>query len=274
MEECVDTLVLIPNDKLLDAIDRKTPLPEAFRIADDVLRQGVQGISDLITVPGMINLDFADVKAIMEESGQALMGIGRASGDDRAEAAARQAIESPLLDVAIDGARGVLFNVIGDKDMAMHEINTAASVITEAADQDVNVIFGATINSDLDGEIIVTVVATGFGVDYSRTRRDTQLGVDQLGEVDAEDFVEDEYQRPAAPAPKNHVVPGVDQVKKNQLTILILTTWLANVDSGLSRKKKQSVVDDYDADWDEADETDELDKPTFLRKRKHKKERK
>ena len=274
LEECVDTLVLIPNDKLLEAIDRKTPLPEAFRIADDVLRQGVQGISDLITVPGMINLDFADVKAIMEESGQALMGIGRASGDDRAEVAARQAIESPLLDVAIDGARGVLFNVIGDKDMAMHEINMAASVITEAADQDVNVIFGATINSDLDGEIIVTVVATGFGVDYSRTRREAQLGVDQLGEVDTEDFMENEYERTVTPAPKKPRLSRRRSSKKEPVDDIDFDDMARNVDSGLSRKKKQSVIDDYDADWDEADETDELDKPTFLRKRKQKKERK
>src|SRR4029079_17726926 len=162
----VDTLITIPNDKLLQTIDRQTPLLEAFKVADDVLRQGVQGISDLITVHGLINLDFADVKAVMTNAGSALMGIGRASGENRAVQAAQQAIESPLLEVSIDGARGILFNVIGGNDLAMHEINTAAETITAAADSDANIIFGATINPDLEGEVIITVVATGFDASY------------------------------------------------------------------------------------------------------------
>ena len=162
----VDTLITIPNDKLLQTIDRKTPLLEAFKVADDVLRQGVQGIADLITVHGVVNLDFADVKTIMSNAGMALMGIGRANGENRAAEAARQAIESPLLEVSIDGARGILFNVIGGMDMSMHEINEAAEVITGAAEPNANVIFGATINPDIEGEIIVTVVATGFDSNY------------------------------------------------------------------------------------------------------------
>lgn len=162
----VDTLIIIPNDRLLQTIDRTTPLLEAFKVADDVLRQGVQGISDLITVHGLINLDFADVKAVMKNAGSALMGIGRASGENRAMEAAKQAIESPLLEVSIDGARGVLFNVIGGDDMSMHEINIAAETITSAADKDANIIFGATINPELQGEMIVTVVATGFDESY------------------------------------------------------------------------------------------------------------
>jgi cell division protein FtsZ len=166
LRSSVDTLIIIPNDRLLQTIDRQTPLMEAFKVADDVLRQGVQGISDLITVHGLINLDFADVKAVMSNAGTALMGIGRSSGEDRAVAAAQQAIESPLLEVSIDGARGILFNVIGGNDLAMHEINTAAETITSAADPDANIIFGATINPDLDGEMIVTVVATGFDASY------------------------------------------------------------------------------------------------------------
>lgn len=166
----VDTLIVIPNDRLLQTIDRQTPLLEAFKVADDVLRQGVQGISDLITVHGLINLDFADVKAVMSSAGSALMGIGRASGDDRAVKAAQQAVESPLLEVSIDGARGVLFNVIGGMDMSMHEINAAAETITAAADPDANIIFGATINPDLEGEIIITVVATGFDASYFSER--------------------------------------------------------------------------------------------------------
>lgn len=166
LRDAVDTLIIIPNDRLLQTIDRKTPLLEAFKVADDVLRQGVQGISDLITVHGLINLDFADVKAVMKNAGSALMGIGRASGENRAMEAAKQAIESPLLEVSIDGARGVLFNVIGGDDMSMHEINIAAETITAAADQNANIIFGATINPELEGEMIVTVVATGFDESY------------------------------------------------------------------------------------------------------------
>lgn len=166
----VDTLIVIPNDRLLQTIDRQTPLLEAFKVADDVLRQGVQGISDLITVHGLINLDFADVKAVMSNAGSALMGIGRASGENRAIEAAQQAVESPLLEVSIDGARGILFNVIGGMDMSMHEINAAAETITAAADSDANIIFGATINPDLEGEIIITVVATGFDASYFAER--------------------------------------------------------------------------------------------------------
>ncbi len=166
----VDTLIIIPNDRLLQTIDRQTPLLEAFKVADDVLRQGVQGISDLITVHGLVNLDFADVRTVMSNAGSALMGIGRASGENRAIQAAQQAIESPLLEVSIDGARGVLFNIIGGNDIAMHEINTAAETITAAADPDANIIFGATINPELEGEIIITVVATGFDETYFAKR--------------------------------------------------------------------------------------------------------
>jgi cell division protein FtsZ len=170
LRHSVDTLIVIPNDRLLQTIDRQTPLLEAFKVADDVLRQGVQGISDLITVHGLINLDFADVKAVMSQAGSALMGIGRASGDNRAVEAAQQAVESPLLEVSIDGARGILFNVIGGNDITMHEINTAAETITAAADPDANIIFGATINPELEGEIIITVVATGFDASYFGSR--------------------------------------------------------------------------------------------------------
>jgi cell division protein FtsZ len=166
----VDTLIIIPNDRLLQTIERDTPLMEAFKVADDVLRQGVQGISDLITVHGLINLDFADVKTVMTKAGSALMGIGRANGENRAIEAAKQAIESPLLEISIDGARGILFNVIGGNDLSMHEINAAAETITSAADPDANIIFGATINPELEGEVIITVVATGFDASYYAKR--------------------------------------------------------------------------------------------------------
>lgn len=170
LREAVDTLIIIPNDRLLETIDRDTPLMEAFKVADDVLRQGVQGISDLITVHGLINLDFADVKTVMSKAGSALMGIGRSNGENRAITAAQQAIESPLLEVSIDGARGVLFNVIGGNDLAMHEINAAAETITAAADPEANIIFGATIQPELEGEVIITVVATGFDASYYAKR--------------------------------------------------------------------------------------------------------
>ena len=167
----VDALITIPNDRLLQTIDPKTPLLETFKIADDVLRQGVQGISELITEHALINLDFADVKAIMKNAGSALMGIGRASGENRAKIAARQAIESPLIEVKIDGARGVLFSVAGGYDMSMSEIQEAAEEITGAVSPDANIIFGASIRPELNEEMVITVVATGFDSDYYRQKR-------------------------------------------------------------------------------------------------------
>lgn len=164
----VDALITIPNDRLLQTIDPRTPLLETFKIADDVLRQGVQGISELITEESLINLDFADVKAIMKNAGSALMGIGRASGENRAILAAQQAIESPLIEVKIEGAKGVLFSVSGGYDMSMAEIQTAAEVITGAVSPDANIIFGASIRPELEDEIVITVVATGFDSSYYR----------------------------------------------------------------------------------------------------------
>ncbi|AGC69138.1 cell division protein FtsZ [Thermoclostridium stercorarium subsp. stercorarium DSM 8532] len=158
----VDTLVTIPNDRLLHIADKKTSILEAFRMADDVLRQGVQGISDLIAVPGLINLDFADVKTIMLEQGLAHMGIGRASGENKAEEAAKQAISSPLLETSIEGARGVLLNITGGPDLGLQEVNTAAELIQNSADPEATIIFGAVIDENLKDEIIITVIATGF----------------------------------------------------------------------------------------------------------------
>ncbi|MEK7545308.1 MAG: cell division protein FtsZ [Patescibacteria group bacterium] len=160
----VDTIIVIPNDKLLGLIDKKTPLNEAFMVVDDVLRQGVQGIADLITVHGMINVDFADVKAIMENSGSALMGIGYGTGENRAAEAAKAAIDSPLLEMSVQGAKGILFNITGGNDLSMFEVDEAARIITEAADPEANIIFGAVINDSYTGEMKVTVVATGFDI--------------------------------------------------------------------------------------------------------------
>lgn len=162
LKEKVDTLIVIPNDRLLQIVDKRASLHDAFRTADDVLRQGIQGISELITVPGLINLDFADVRAIMSEGGAALMAVGEGEGEDRARLAAEAAISSSLLDVTIDGARGILFNVTGGPDMSLFEVNQAAAIIKETAHPDVNLIFGAVINPDLEGRMRITVIATGF----------------------------------------------------------------------------------------------------------------
>ena len=158
----VDTLIVIPNDKLLSVISESTPVQEAFRTADDVLRQGVQGISDIIIIPGLVNVDFADVRAVMADAGSALMGIGIGSGKSRAREAAMAAISSPLLEASIDGARGVVFNITGGSDLTLHEVNAAAEIIYEVVDPNANIIFGAVIDDRLQGEIRITVIATGF----------------------------------------------------------------------------------------------------------------
>jgi cell division protein FtsZ len=162
LKEKVDTLIVIPNDRLLEIVDKKTPMIEAFREADNVLRQGVQGISDLIMVPGLINLDFADVKTIMSERGSALMGIGIATGENRAAEAAKKAIMSPLLETSIEGARGVIMNITGGSNLSLYEVNEAAEIVIAASDPEVNVIFGAIIDENMKEEIKVTVIATGF----------------------------------------------------------------------------------------------------------------
>ncbi|MDF2788465.1 cell division protein FtsZ [Neobacillus sp. 3P2-tot-E-2] len=162
MKEAVDTLIVIPNDRLLEIVDKSTPMLEAFREADNVLRQGVQGISDLIAVPGLINLDFADVKTIMSNKGSALMGIGMATGENRATEAAKKAISSPLLETSIDGAQGVLMNITGGSNLSLYEVQEAADIVATASDQEVNMIFGSVINENHKDEIIVTVIATGF----------------------------------------------------------------------------------------------------------------
>jgi cell division protein FtsZ len=162
LKEQVDTLIVIPNDRLLQIVDKRSSLTDAFSVADDVLRQGIQGISELITIPGLINLDFADVRTIMSEGGAALMAVGTANGEDRARMAAEQAITSDLLDITIDGARGILFNVTGGSDLSLFEVNQAAAIIKETAHPDVNLIFGAVIDPTMGEDIRITVIATGF----------------------------------------------------------------------------------------------------------------
>lgn len=271
----VDTLIIIPNDRLLQTIDRQTPLMEAFKVADDVLRQGVQGISDLITVHGLINLDFADVKAVMSNAGSALMGIGRSSGENRAVQAAQQAVESPLLEVSIDGARGILFNIIGGNDMSMHEINMAAETITAASDPDANIIFGATIDPDLEGEIVVTVVATGFDAAYFSNR--TQEDEISLKTTNTEDKKEDVKSTKIGDDAMTDIDMDLDS--KESSSDFSSDTPMPNIWS-LDNKDKDASKKEEDGDKkDQADRTssifstdedDELEKPSFLRRLKNK----
>jgi cell division protein FtsZ len=202
LRDKVDALITIPNDRLLQVIDKKTSLMDAFTVVDDVLRQGVQGISDLITESGLINVDFADVKTIMSNAGSALMGIGRGSGETRAMEAAKQAINSPLLELSINGARGVLFNVTGGPDLGMYEIDEAAKVITNAVDAEANIIFGAVMDPNLSGEVRITVIATGFEGMHSpipgrvmETRRVT-LDPEPVTSAPDDDDVNDEWEIP------------------------------------------------------------------------------
>ncbi|MCX6728024.1 MAG: cell division protein FtsZ [Candidatus Saccharibacteria bacterium] len=260
----VDTLIIIPNDRLLQTIDRQTPLLEAFKVADDVLRQGVQGISDLITVHGLINLDFADVKTVMSNAGTALMGIGRASGDNRAIQAAQQAIESPLLEVSIDGARGVLFNIIGGNDISMHEINTAAETITAAADPDANIIFGATINPDIVGELIVTVVATGFDATYFTKQAKK---------------IEPSAKESSEPVKKSDESEDVSNIDMNLSEPMSDSSESHDFHSEPSIPNIWSIDHAEDTNTDESDnqpaiEEDELEKPSFLRRLKNRRSNK
>jgi hypothetical protein len=218
-------------------------------VADDVLRQGVQGISDLITVHGLVNLDFADVKTVMSNAGTALMGIGRASGENRAVEAAQQAISSPLLEVSIDGARGILFNVIGGLDMSMHEINSVAEAITAAADPEANIIFGATINPDLEGEIIVTVVATGFDESYyaSRDIKTAELIRQAYAEPAAENKIDEATMTDLDMELKDDSTPAEDFHSEETPNIWALPD-------------EQNMAEEPVAD------EDELEKPSFLRR--------
>lgn len=176
----VDTLIVIPNDKLLSVISEQTPVQEAFQAADDILRQGVQGISDIITIPGLVNVDFADVRAVMADAGSALMGIGLGSGKSRAREAAIAAISSPLLESSIDGASGAVFNITGGNDLTLHEVNAAAEIIYEAVDPNANIIFGAVIDERLQGEVQVTVIATGFNLESQPSSQTTDARIKPL----------------------------------------------------------------------------------------------
>ncbi len=195
LKEKVDTLIVIPNDRLLEIVDKKTSITQAFRVADDVLRQGIQGISELITVPGLINLDFADVRAIMSEGGAALMAVGKANGDTRAADAAQSAVASTLLDVTIDGARGILFNVTGGPNLSLFEVNEAAEIIRAKAHPEANIIFGAVIDEELADEIHITLIATGF--DAMSQRKPYVAGKKKTIEFPVQRFDQDDLDIPA-----------------------------------------------------------------------------
>jgi cell division protein FtsZ len=195
LKDKVDALIVIPNQRLIEVIDKNMSLQEAFKLADSVLGQGVQGISDLITMPGLINVDFADVKAIMTNAGSALMGIGQAGGENRAATAARMAVASPLLEVSIDGAKGILFNIVGGPDLGMNEVNEAAQIIAQAADPDANIIFGATIKDDLVDTVKISVIATGF--DDSKARLREYAGMGGMGNRMGQSPLMGGYQNPS-----------------------------------------------------------------------------
>ncbi len=206
LKDKVDTLIVIPNQRILDVVDKKLSLLEAFKVADSVLTQGVQGISDLITMPGLINVDFADVRTIMQSAGSSLMGIGTGVGENRAQAAARSAIASPLLEITMEGARGVLFNVIGGPDLTMSEVDEAAKIISQAADSDANIIFGATIDESMRDQMKITVIATGFDSTRQTLREFVAPPIHQFGANTGQ-------QPEETPASEN---PTQDQGQNNQ----------------------------------------------------------
>ncbi len=188
LKDKVDTLIIIPNDRLLQVVEKKTSIVDAFRVADDVLRQGVQGITDLITIPGLINLDFADVRTIMQDAGSALMGIGIASGENRAPEAAKAAISSPLLEASIEGAQGVLLNISGGSDLGLFEVNEAAEVVANAAHPDANIIFGAVVDPALEDNVKVTVIATGFEIKRQQEKLEFASEPESVPSFDAENL--------------------------------------------------------------------------------------
>lgn len=262
LRDRVDSLITVPNDKLLSIIDKKTTLINAFRIVDDVLRQGVQGISDLITKPGIVNVDFADVRTIMEDSGSALMGIGVASGENRAEEAARAAISSPLLELSIDGAKGVLMNIAGSDDVGMLEINEAANIITEHVDPNAKVIFGTVVDDQIHkGEIQITVVATGF--DVNRTKERGAVG-----------FVSRVSSSPvSAPAPRAVVEPEPVKVAEEEDDMFSRTAFestrrMVEKPAMIIEEKIQPTQTPLRTETKEfAEEGDDLEIPAFIRRK-------
>lgn len=267
MKEHVDTLVTISNNRLLEIVDKKTPMLEAFREADNVLRQGVQGISDLITAPGYVNLDFADVKTVMENQGSALMGIGTASGENRTAEATKKAISSPLLEVSIDGAESVLLNITGGSDLTLFEAQDASDIVSSASTTEVNIIFGTSINEDLGDEVVVTVIATGIDtseIDNERTPRNRKTR--SKGTPSSQNRVQSTEQATAKESKSND--PFADWDIRRETNVrdrrvykpgenVVNDEEKPNLDN-LNREKKSS----------EGEENDQLDTPPFFRRRR------
>lgn len=279
LKDSVDTLIVIPNQRLMDVIDKKMTLLDAFKLADNVLGQGVQGISDLITVPGLINVDFADVKTIMTDSGSALMGIGEASGENRAATAARMAVASPLLEVSIDGAKGILFNVIGGADLTMTEVSDASTIIANAADPEANIIFGATINEEMGSKIKISVIATGFNesqLGYSSSRPASMFGAfsrdsrSRLGGINTA-----APQSQPAPQPQQTMIDRAPQGFTQPLTTNEISgpenpfvKSQAFGDTEEEEKTSQQQPQPRNNPGTDANFEDEFEIPTFLRKKR------
>lgn len=265
LRDSVDTLIVIPNQRLMDVVDKKMTLLDAFRLADNVLGQGVQGISDLITVPGLINVDFADVKTVMSESGSALMGIGEATGENRATTAARMAIASPLLEVSIEGAKGILYNIIGGSDMTMTEVSDASSIIASAADPEANIIFGATINEELGSKIRISVIATGFDDKHMRFNTSnrpffgaySKESTQKLGQSQAQT---QQVQPVIDRAPTGFIQPSTTT---SQQQVFQTSTTPDESDADTSQKSKDVLTPDQFDDF-----SDDFEIPAFLRDQK------
>ncbi|MBP6943139.1 MAG: cell division protein FtsZ [Candidatus Buchananbacteria bacterium] len=254
LKDRVDTIITIPNDKILQIVDKKTSLLDAFQTVDDVLRQGVQGISEIITIPALINIDFADVKTIMQDAGSALMGIGEASGDNRATLAAKLAVSSPLLDISIDGARGILFVITGGSNLSMSEVNEAATVITESADPNAKIIFGASIDDNLKDKVRITVVATGFG-DMDMSGRSSAMSLEDpkysLNRLFTQRSVStDDNRRPAVRSERR------DERPERREEPVSLRPAAPSAPAPISRPAKPVVEED-----------DDLEIPAFLRRK-------
>lgn len=276
LKDCVDTLIVIPNQRLMEVVDKKMTLMDAFRLADNVLGQGVKGISDLITVPGLINVDFADVKTIMYDSGTALMGIGEASGSDRAVNAARMAVSSPLLEVSVEGAKGLLYNIHGDSNMTMTEVSDASAIIASAADPDANIIFGANIDDSLGDKIKISVIATGFDEDtLPSSNRRAMFGAygkqskNKFSEVDENgnkiDRAPSGFTQPVTKSQRSNQ-PDEEKKEQEKTQAFIKTTGLRiETDQETEQKPTQQETSQSAVDDDSAFE-DDFEVPAFLRK--------
>lgn len=278
--DTVDTLIVIPNQRLLEVVDKKMTFIDAFRLADNVLGQGVKGISDLITVPGMINVDFADVKTIMIDSGSALMGIGEASGEDRAVVAARMAVSSPLLEVSIDGAKGILYNITGGPDMGMSEVSDASAVISDSADPDANIIFGATIDENMGSKIKISVIATGFGDNYTgsgpramfgaygrESRRKMTGPTATYSKKQEEEVEEEKIDRAPSGFTQPQIVSSKPKKEENQEESHNPFVRSALFNLRKKDEKKRDDQSDKKEDIESDDEFAEFDVPAFLRDR-------